>query len=177
MSDIEFGPIDEVQLGAVGEPGLRTFLIQARQGKSLVTLIMEKGQVATLGEASYQLLVQIGQLHMTQELLRAQSEGEEIPTPTFQEDDPLWRVAGFDLIYEEERNLAIIEFEELVDEDEEPSVLRMLISPVQLGAMALEGLSAVAQGRPICPLCHLVIQDQGHVCPATNGYHPAMVDN
>ncbi|MGH2812008.1 MAG: DUF3090 family protein, partial [Actinomycetota bacterium] len=32
MKEIEFDPVDGIAVGAVGEPGERTFMIQARQG-------------------------------------------------------------------------------------------------------------------------------------------------
>jgi hypothetical protein len=38
---MELGPVDRITADAVGEPGERTFYIQARAGQDLVTVIVE----------------------------------------------------------------------------------------------------------------------------------------
>ncbi|MGH2541112.1 MAG: DUF3090 family protein, partial [Actinomycetota bacterium] len=42
---MELEPVDKITTGAVGEPGERTFFIQARIGERLVTITVEKEQV------------------------------------------------------------------------------------------------------------------------------------
>ena len=46
----DFEAVDLFTVGAVGEPGHRTFLIQAQAGPTHVTVKCEKQQVAALAE-------------------------------------------------------------------------------------------------------------------------------
>ena len=48
---MELEHVDRITAGAVGEPGERTFFLQAREGDRLVTILVEKEQVE-LGRAS-----------------------------------------------------------------------------------------------------------------------------
>ena len=57
----DLNPVTHITAGAVGEPGQRTFYIQARQGDRLVTLLCEKQQVAALSLGVEQLLEQLTQ--------------------------------------------------------------------------------------------------------------------
>jgi uncharacterized repeat protein (TIGR03847 family) len=45
-----FDPPDRFVAGTVGEPGDRTFFIQAREGGRIVSVALEKVQVAVLAE-------------------------------------------------------------------------------------------------------------------------------
>jgi len=51
----DLNPVTHITADAVGEPGQRTFYIQARQGSRLVTLVCEKQQVAALALGIEQL--------------------------------------------------------------------------------------------------------------------------
>src|SRR5436309_4351287 len=39
---VELGPVDRITADALGEPGMRTFYLQARAGDELVTVVVEK---------------------------------------------------------------------------------------------------------------------------------------
>ena len=45
---IEFDPVDAIGAGAFGQPGERTFVIQARKGSAMLSVLVEKEQVALL---------------------------------------------------------------------------------------------------------------------------------
>jgi uncharacterized repeat protein (TIGR03847 family) len=61
---------DRFVAGAVGEPGRRAFYLQARQGRTVVTVALEKVQVAVLAE---RLLALVGEMRR---------RGLEVPTPS-----------------------------------------------------------------------------------------------
>ena len=46
----EFDPPERFVAGTVGEPGQRTFFLQARAGPAMVSVALEKQQVAALAE-------------------------------------------------------------------------------------------------------------------------------
>ncbi len=52
----DFDPVDRITAGAIGEPGKRTFYLQARHGRQVLSLVVEKEQVRALAEAVEQLL-------------------------------------------------------------------------------------------------------------------------
>ena len=47
-SSFEISEVDHLTTGAIGPPGQRVFYLQARQGAQVVTLRLEKAQVAAL---------------------------------------------------------------------------------------------------------------------------------
>ena len=57
---MDLGPVDRITADAVGEPGLRTFYLQARRGTDLVTLVVEKEQVRLLAASVLDLLATLG---------------------------------------------------------------------------------------------------------------------
>ena len=60
MTDhIEFDPVDAIGAGAFGDPGARTFVIQARKGDALLSILVEKEQVALLAAEAEQFLDRI----------------------------------------------------------------------------------------------------------------------
>lgn len=57
---MELERVDKVTAGAVGEPGQRSFYIQARQGGRVVTILVEKQQVELLGTSILEILAKVG---------------------------------------------------------------------------------------------------------------------
>src|SRR5881394_2692253 len=53
---IEFDPVDALGAGAFGQPGERVFLIQARKGEAVLSVLVEKEQVALLATEASQFL-------------------------------------------------------------------------------------------------------------------------
>src|SRR5688500_15951863 len=51
-----FDPPDRFVAGTIGEPGQRTFFLQARKASQVVSVVLEKVQVAVLAERLDQLL-------------------------------------------------------------------------------------------------------------------------
>src|SRR2546430_16352949 len=58
-ASFDFDAPDHFTVGAVGEPGKRTFYLQGRQAETLVTLKCEKEQVGALAEYVAGLLVRL----------------------------------------------------------------------------------------------------------------------
>jgi len=60
-----FDPPDRFVVGTVGEPGARTFFLQARAESRIVSVALEKGQVAALAERLDELLDEVMQATST----------------------------------------------------------------------------------------------------------------
>jgi uncharacterized repeat protein (TIGR03847 family) len=173
--------VDRITAGAVGEPGERTFYLQARTGTELVTLMLEKQQVELLSASILDILSRVGK-----ETEEGPAEEElELEEPL----EPVWRVGRLSIGYEEERDRMVLELEELVpeeeDEDEgeeggeqegvmpelpEPDRIRMWATREQMLALSRHGAAVAAAGRPRCEFCGNPIDPEGHTCPAMNGH-------
>jgi uncharacterized repeat protein (TIGR03847 family) len=154
-------PVDRLTVGAVGPPGQRMFLIQARQGASLLTLKVEKTQVAALAVYLGDLLEEVGR-------------PGDLPTDLDLEEpaDPAWIVGTLGVSYEQETNTFVLVAEEAVPEETDGAVARMTASVEQVAALAIRGVQLVESGRPPCPLCGYPLDPAGHTCPRQNGHRP-----
>ena len=97
MSDaIEFDPVDAIGAGAFGQPGARTFVIQARKGQAMLSVLVEKEQVALLATEAEQFLERIAEEHPEE----PGTFGELATGGAVEEDEPLFRARligiGFD---------------------------------------------------------------------------------
>jgi uncharacterized repeat protein (TIGR03847 family) len=169
---IEFDPVDDIGAGAFGRPGERTFVIQARKGDALLSVLVEKEQVRLLATEATQFLDKI-----------AEEDPEEtiagMATGAVTEDEPLFRARLIGIGYDPERHLVLIELRELANDDEEDSqpppldeseghIARFYATRAQVRAMARNGVQAVESGRPRCPLCEFPMDPDGHICPRWN---------
>lgn len=170
---IEFDPVDKIGAGAFGLPGERTFVIQARKGGAVLSVLVEKEQVALLAAEAEKFLDDI-----------ADDDPEEPPTAVelatsgpVEEDEPLFRARLIGIGYDPERHLVLIELrEEAVEEGEQPPALevsegrvaRLYATRAQVRRMVESGAAAVASGRPRCQLCDFPMDPDGHICPRWN---------
>ena len=175
MPEIEFDPVDTIAAGAVGEPGRRAFFIQASKDGQVLSVLVEKEQVAILAERLAQLLEQ-----MSGDL----TEAEDVPDPEsgqlVGDPVPLFRAVAIGIGFDPARRMVLIELherpvsddEEDPPEEEEPEgyLARLYATPGQARTMAARGSAAVEAGRPPCPLCGNPLDPDGHVCPKLNGH-------
>ncbi|CAN5913737.1 DUF3090 domain-containing protein [soil metagenome] len=166
----EYRPVDWVTAGAVGDPGERSFFIQATSADGRVTLLVEKEQVRMLAQLAQELLARVD-VTVTPDHLDA--TGQKLREPV----EPNWRAGSMSLGMESDGMQFVLEAQELVGEEEEertPAVARLWMSQEQLVALAAHAAYAVEAGaRERCRLCGRPIDPgDGHVCPATNGHGP-----
>lgn len=179
MSTIEFDPADHFTAGTIGEPGSRVFMLQASAGNLVQTWVLEKEHVAAMARGGYELLSQIGEHEMTRELLGKGVIGSTTPEFTdsmaLRSDEPAFRIDGNTIVmrYDQDRDLIEVSFAEQTESElGSPTTVSVWVTPRQLAAFGIQGMKIVAQGRPICPLCGHPIDQEGHVCPASNGHNP-----
>jgi uncharacterized repeat protein (TIGR03847 family) len=181
MPVISYELPDRFVAGAVGQPGDRTFFLQARSGRRMTSVGLEKFQVTLLAERLEELL---------DEVLRRSGGNAPVPAVTpseLRDDEPLdqpveeeFKVGTMALAWDPEDEQVVIEAQEVTEDesadtevgDDDPTiaVLRVRITAAQARAFAERALQVVAAGRPPCPLCGLPLDSAGHVCPRQNGY-------
>jgi uncharacterized repeat protein (TIGR03847 family) len=160
---IELSDPDHVTADFVGQPGERTFYIQASERGELVSILVEKQQVAALGEALSRLLDEVGS---------APPDLWDVPSMRLRQ--PLvtrWRGGQLSVGIDPALGRFVLEIEESIgpDETREPEHVRVWIDEHRAARLAAHAEWAVAQGRPTCQLCGLPQDPRGHLCPRTNG--------
>jgi uncharacterized repeat protein (TIGR03847 family) len=163
---IELNSADFVTIDTIGPPGERTFYLQAAQGDTLITMVIEKEHAAALSIAIGGLLEQLDEGE-----LEDIEEGEQFDMELVQPVEPLFRAGQLGLGYDEKRDMIVIIAEELVAEEEpEGTKVQIWGSRMLMAALAQRAAAVVASGRPLCPLCAEPIEaDEPHVCVRGNG--------
>ncbi len=152
--------VDHLTAGTVGEPGKRVFFLQAGSGGQVVSLRLEKAQVAAL--VAY-LAGMLSDMPPPGEL---PSSGMDLIEPVVAE----WVVGSLGVTYDEDADRIVILAEELVEEGEDAARIRISATREQIAALSVRGAEAVAAGRPPCPLCGQPLDPEGHTCPRLNGH-------
>ena len=170
-----FDPPARFVAGTVGQPGERTFFLQASGDGRTVSVALEKAQVRLLAE---RLSVLVESIRRTTGLA-ADAVDDTAPLEAPVEEE--FRVGGMGLAWDAEDQVCVIEAlavtededddtEPLSDATEGPDALRVRIDLGAAQAFVTRALRVVAAGRPPCPLCGLPLDASGHVCPRQNGH-------
>lgn len=148
---------ERIAVGAIGDVGERLFLLQAREGRRLVVVKVEKDQVAIL--ASW--LARVVRSMARPEALEMDVELE----PEYEID----LVAGeITVALDEEAATIDVAIESAEDGGDS---LFVTLTAEQAAAFAIRAVQLIEAGRPPCPLCGLPLDPRGHDCPRTNGHH------
>ena len=184
---------DRFVAGTVGQPGERTFFLQAREGSRITSVACEKQQVSVLAEHLDRVL---------DEVLRRSAGGVDVPPASSQarDTDPLdapineeFRVGTMTIAWDPSIDRIVIELFSNVDEDddtEEPTpataaepdeidadeVFVVKITASYARDFVARAQALVAAGRPSCPFCLQPMDPHGHVCPRANGYRRPLFD-
>lgn len=186
-----FDPPERFVPGTVGEPGARTFFLQARRGAQVTSIALEKQQVQILGERVAELL---------DELISTDEARTTIPAMTpvaLIDNDPLeqpiqeeFRAGTITLSWDADDERVVIEVfpvaevevelpveaaeQELIDlpiEEPEPEEVLLVRMPAAMArSFAARAESVVAAGRAPCPFCGGPMDTDGHLCPRANGF-------
>ena len=165
---IELNPVSYLTIGTVGEPGQRTFYLQGSRGTHIISLIIEKEQAVMLANSFESLLEELDSRH---------------PAPAKESQEPIWtdmrlrepiealfRVGNMGLGYNEDTDQVVLVAYELVDEDDDPSIVSFWATRIQVQSLIQHTLDVVKAGRPICGNCGLPMDADGHFCPNRNGH-------
>ncbi len=172
MAELEITP-EVFTADYTGEPGRRAFYLQSRGEEGVLSLAIEKQQVAVLAEELRKLLIGLDAEDTVVSAPPARDPALKLSDPV----EPRWRVGAMGLAYEGEADRIVL-LAQPVEADPEPELeeggLRFVLRRDQVRAFVLHTVAVVDEGRPTCQLCGLPIDPEGHMCPASNG-HRALV--
>ena len=184
-----FDPPERFVAGTVGEPGQRTFFLQARDGLRITSVALEKQQVQILGERVDELLDELMAAGGVASLIPAITPVEEVDTGPL--DQPIveeFRAGTITLSWDSEDERVVVEVfpvvevvvqieadeDDLVDlpiDEPEPEELFVVrLTPTQARVFATRAASVVSAGRPSCQFCGGPVDPGGHLCPRANGF-------
>ncbi len=183
-----FDPPERFVAGTVGEPGARTFFLQARDGARVVSVALEKQQVAALAERIDELLDEVMAAAHTTTVIPAVTpvgltDEEPLDLPIAEE----FRAGTMTLSWDPQAERVVIEVfpvgeelvglsdaedaEEITLEEAEPSeVFVVRIDAGHARAFVQRAARVVGAGRPDCPFCGQPIDPDGHLCVRANGF-------
>lgn len=171
--------------GTVGEPGARTFFLQARDGGRVTSVALEKQQVEALAERVDELLDEVMTESQTRDVVPA------VAPLGMVDDDPLdapieeeFRAGTMTLSWDPDEERVVIEVfpvgEELVGMTEPEAELEDAPEPSEVFVVRIEAARArafvqrankiVGAGRPSCPFCGQPVDPDGHLCVRANGF-------
>jgi uncharacterized repeat protein (TIGR03847 family) len=185
---------DRFVAGTVGQPGERSFFLQAREGNRITSVACEKQQVSVLAEHLDRVLDEV--------LRRSAGEVDVPPASSRARDtDPLdapiteeFRVGTMTIAWDPSIDRIVIELFSNVDLDEERTrateassteepdeidadeVFVVKITASYARDFVARAQALVAAGRPSCPFCLQPIDPHGHICPRANGYRRPLFD-
>jgi uncharacterized repeat protein (TIGR03847 family) len=172
----ELNPVTHITVGAVGQPGQRTFFLQASQGYETVCLKLEKEQVFALARAVEEILQELEQREVR--LLADDEEPEQSELALRFPLEPIFVVGQMGLVFDQTSDRIVLVAQELTSQEEaqDAASARFWVSLGQMRALSRLAKEIVASGRPICPLCQRPMDPTGHFCPRGNGHSKALAE-
>jgi uncharacterized repeat protein (TIGR03847 family) len=166
----EFEAPERFVVGTVGQPGDRSFFLQASARGRIVTVGLEKSEVTALADGLATLL---GQVRQTQGIDLPESREVAVDLAPldapFEEDFHLGQLTvSWDgsHVFVEAAGLSSGVVAEVTEDDLDS--LRVAMSVEQTCAFVERARNVVAAGRPPCVLCGRPDGPDGHVCPRLN---------
>jgi uncharacterized repeat protein (TIGR03847 family) len=179
-----YDPPERFVAGTVGEPGQRTFFLQARSGSRVTSVALEKQQVLVLATRIDELLDEVMNTGATGTVPAVAPLDLEDADPLEQPIDEEFRAGTMTLSWDTTDERIVVEVfpftEESVvspdqpeEEIEEPEPEEMLVVRLPAGlarAFSKRAQAVVAAGRQPCPFCGNPLDPEGHLCPRANGF-------
>lgn len=183
MPVYDYNPPRRFVVGTVGEPGQRTFFLQASDRSRVTSVAVEKAQVQVLAQRIEELLdLVVSRSGGTAAVPALAPEGSVDTDPLRTPIEEDFRVGVMSLAWDSDRELVVIEALQVteaenvgdpadaVEADPSLGLLRVSLDGSSARAFVVRAEAVVQAGRPSCPFCAEPLDPAGHVCPRANGY-------
>ena len=165
--------------GTLGQPGSRTFYLQARDGPRIISVLIEKVQVSLLAERLTELLTEVRErgANVPDDPIPPEVDAGALEEPI----NELFRVGTMAIVWNGDDETILVEARAISEdieesesveeeEDDDADVVRVQLRPKQALDFAQRALELVAAGRPPCPFCGQPLNPEGHICARRNGF-------
>lgn len=159
----------------VGEPGQRTFYLQARDATRTLTYLVEKQQVTLLAENLRKVLMAVDPNDTVKNTPATRDPALALEGPL----EPEARLGTMGITIDERNDRVVLHLQpvteiaedaDIEDFTEAEEMIRLSLRRDQVRSFILHAFAATGEGRPICQLCGLPMDPNGHACPASNGH-------
>jgi len=158
----DFGRALAIDAEAVGQPGNRRFRLLVQSSGQCASVWMEKQQLAGIGEWFEETLQRLDREEPV-------NEPDEEPGPIAAIYDVEFTAGQIGLGYQEADRLFALQCFDLQSGTQQ-AAFRCLVSRGQAKVLSAKITRVVSAGRPICPLCAMPMEPEGHHCPRSNGH-------
>lgn len=136
MTSYILDPIDWASAGAVGDPGKRTFYMQARQGAVYVAVVAEKEQITSLVQVARDLLAALGAPLSRDELLAGGFNLAPV--------QPVWRAGALRMGADERGERFLLEIDRVgPGKDADDGMIRWTMGRQELVALAADAAYSI----------------------------------
>lgn len=140
-----FQPATILRVNTIGAPGERTFFLQGGDADKLVTLLIEKVQVQVIAIGAIKLIDGIEDQQT--EIEKSRADFDEAEMQLALPVDPLFRVDGIALGYDQEKDLLLLQVTEDGANDDRQQVM-FWVTRERMRGLALWVLELANRGRP-----------------------------
>ena len=164
-ASFELEALEHFTVGTIGPPGQRVFYLQAGVTGTVVSLKLEKQQVAALAEYLAGALREV-----------ADDPDTIVPEADIGLIEPVdaeWIVGDIGIGYDADAEMMLVMATETPSQDEaedpdEQATAQFRLTLGQVAGFVARARQVVAAGRPPCRFCGAPLNDDGTWCPCSN---------
>ena len=173
----DFAWPDRIVVGTIGLPGARTFYLQVRAGKQIVSVALEKQQSALLADKIDEILDQLSTVEGNPFSVPTSTPIDLVDNDQLEAVQEQFRTGAMSLGWDPTTAQVVIEAYPIADVDaddndtsldedgaNEPEMLLVRMPVGTARAFAKRTREIVGAGRPTCSLCGYPIDADGHIC-------------
>ncbi len=165
----DFHAVPRITIGVIGEPGKRTFLLQAGQSSQTITLKLEKEQARILALSLVEFLEELDTKYPA-----TKSVPPKVDLSLQKPHEPIFIVGQIGLGYDQEKDKVVLVLQEAsISEDQDTNdltVVRLWVTRAQMELLSEHTLEIINQGRPSCQFCGSPLDPETMFCPRHNGH-------